>query len=73
MEKIIGRTFRDEVVHLDFSIYEKCSFINCVLHTETGHFSLKDSDLVNCNISLGGQARNIALFIKMFYPNLPIV
>jgi hypothetical protein len=72
MEKVVGKTFRNERINLDYSIYERCSFINCELVTESGIFSLANNDLSGCRLNLGGAARNIAMLIKMFYPDMPI-
>ena len=72
MDKIIGRTFRNETVNLDFSDYEKCSFINCIMHTDYGIFRLVDCDLSDCKLDLGHPAQNIAMLIKMFFPDMPI-
>jgi len=72
MEKVIGRTFRNERIPIDYSIYERCTFVNCELYTESGVFSLVNNDLSGCKLNLGGAARNIAVLIKMFYPDMPI-
>lgn len=72
METIIGRTFRNERVNIDFSGYEKCSFINCVIHTDTGQFGkIADCDFSNCKLSLGEPAKRIAELIRMFYTDTP--
>jgi len=72
LEKIIGKTFRNTTVNIDFSEYEKCSFINCVIHTDTGQFGrIVDCDFSNCKLSLGDPAKKIAELIRMFYPDMP--
>lgn len=72
MEKVIGKTFQNTDVFLDYSDYEKCNFINCTIHTDSGIFRLVNCDFTNCRLDMGTQARNIALLIKLFYPDTPI-
>jgi hypothetical protein len=72
MEKIIGKTFRNTMVNIDFSEYEKCSFINCSIHTDTGQFGkITSCDFTDCKLSLGEPAKKIAELIRMFYPDTP--
>lgn len=72
MEKIVGRTFRNERVNVDFSEYEKCTFINCTVHTDTGQFGkIVNCDFHNCKLSLGDPAKRIAELIRIFYPDTP--
>jgi len=72
LEKIIGETFRNETVNLDFTAYEKCSFINCTIHTHYGIFSLIGCVFTDCKLSLGGPAENVAKLIKLFFGDRPI-
>ena len=71
MEKIIARTFKNEIVNLDYSEYNKCSFTNCVIHTDVGIFSAVNCDFSECKLDLGQQATNIAKLIRLFYPDMP--
>jgi len=52
VEIVVGKTFKNQVVRLDYSYYEKCSFINCTIHTEAGIFGLVNCDFSNCKLSL---------------------
>jgi hypothetical protein len=72
MDKIVGRTFRNEFVNLDFSDYEKCSFLNCTIHTDYGLFRATNCDFSNCKLDLGIPAQNIARLIKLFFPDMPM-
>jgi hypothetical protein len=72
MEKIVGRTFKNEFVNLDFSSYEKCSFVGCTIHTDYGIFRLVNCDFSNCKLDLGIPAQNMAKLIKLFFPDTPI-
>jgi hypothetical protein len=72
MQKIVGRIFKNEKINLDFSAYEKCTFINCEIYTDYGIFGLVNCDFSNCKLSLGNPANNIARLIKLFYPDMPI-
>lgn len=72
MKQTIGKTFRNERVELDYSTYEKCSFIKCEIYTNVGDFSLIDNDFSDCRLSLGPNARNIAKLIQLFFPDMPI-
>lgn len=72
MNKIIGRTFRNEQINLDFTDWEKCTFINCTIHVNYGIFSAKDCDFMNCKKNLGFPASNIARLIKLFHPDMPL-
>lgn len=60
MNKIIGQTFRDQFIDLDFTHWEKCSFINCTIHTTYGIFRLENNDFSKCKLSLGGSAATVA-------------
>ncbi len=74
MQKIVGKIFKDESVHLDFTHYEGCIFKNCDIHLEHGIFRLKDNEFDNCKLHFHGVASNIAKVIKVFYPDaFPIV
>ena len=66
MEKIVGKTFRKVTVNIDFSSYEKCSFIDCVIHTDYGFFRFVNNDLTRCRLDLGTPASNIARLIRLF-------
>ena len=72
MDKIVGGTFKNEAVNLDFSHYEKCSFINCTIYTDYGTFKLVDCDFSNCRLDLGHPAQNIAMLIRLFFPDMPV-
>jgi hypothetical protein len=72
LEQVIGQVFRNRRVDLDGHSFEKCTFVNCELYTETGQFSLINNDLSGCRLGLGGSAQNIAFLLKMFYPDTPI-
>lgn len=72
MEKIVGRTFRNQNVNLDFSDYEKCSFVGCTIHTDYGTFRLVNCDFSDCKIDLGGPAQNMSKLLRLFFPNMPI-
>lgn len=72
MHKNIGQTFRNEVIDLDFTHWEKCNFLECTIHTNYGIFKLVKCDFVDCNLSLGGSAQTVALLIKGFFPDKPI-
>lgn len=73
MDKNVGRTFRDQLVNVDFSEYEKCNFIGCVIHIEYGITRITQCDFsADCNLRLGGPAMNIAKIIKLLNPNMPI-
>ena len=72
MEQVIGQIFRNKRVELDGHSYEKCTFINCELYTELGYFKLTENDLSGCKLNLGGFAQNIAVLIRMFYPDMPL-
>ncbi|UCE28534.1 MAG: hypothetical protein JSV85_04425 [Candidatus Bathyarchaeota archaeon] len=66
MEIVIGKTFKNTTVNLDFSTYDKCSFINCTIHSDYGIFRLANNDFTHCKLSLGQPARNIAYLVKQF-------
>jgi hypothetical protein len=72
VEKVIGRTFKDDTIFLDFSYYEKCSFINCTLVIEYGFFHLIDNDFSNCRLSMRGPAETIARFLQAWFKDKPI-
>ena len=72
MEKIVGRTFKNEFINLDFSAYEKCNFVNCTIHTDYGLFRAVNCDFSNCKLDLGNPAQNIAKLIKGFFADMPI-
>lgn len=72
LERIVGRTFKNETVNLDFSAYERCNFVNCTIHSDYGIFRLVDCDLQNCKLSLGGPAESVARLIQLFFPGRPI-
>lgn len=72
MEKIVNKTFKGQLVNVDFSEYEKCNFIGCMIHIEYGITRLSNCDLSDCNLSLGGPAMNIAKIIRLFFPDMPI-
>lgn len=72
MNRVIGRTFRNEVIELDFTIWEKCVFVNCTIHSTYGIFGLKDNDFSNCKLSLDGQALTVARLLHLFFPDKPI-
>ena len=72
METIVGKTFKDTRVNLDFSAYEGCNFVNCTIHVDYGIFRLVNCDLVNCKLSLGNPAVNVARLIQTFFKDRPI-
>jgi hypothetical protein len=72
LENIIGQVFRNKRIELDGHSYQKCTFVNCELYTEIGNFSLVENDFSNCSLGLGGFAQNVAVLIKMFYPDTPL-
>ena len=72
MDKIIGRTFRNEAVNLDFSDYEKCTFVNCTIYFDYGIFRATNCDFSGCKLELGPHAQNVARMIKGFYPDMPL-
>jgi len=73
MEKIIGRTFRNERVNLDFTAYEKCNFINCEIYLEYGITSLVNCDFSKCSLHLGGPAATVAKIMRLFFPEVPLI
>ena len=72
MDKIVGKTFRNETVDLENRWFEKCSFVKCVICADRGNFSLVDCDFSECKLSLGKYAVTIAKLLKLFYPDTPI-
>ena len=72
MDKVEGKTFRDEFIDLDFTHWEKCSFINCKIHTTYGIFKLMNNDFSDCKLSLSGPAETIARLIQEFFKDRPI-
>lgn len=72
MEEVIGQVFRNKRVSLDGHSFEKCTFVNCELYTESGQFSMVENDLSGCRVGLGGQAQTVAVLLKMFFPDMPI-
>lgn len=66
MDKIIGKHFRNQKVRIDFSEYEKCTFINCEIILEYGITSLINCDFSKCKLVLIGNATTIAKIMKMF-------
>ena len=72
MNTIEGKTFRDQLIDLDFTIWEKCSFIDCTIHISYGIFKLRNCDFSNCKLSLRGAAGTVAKLIKLFFKDNPI-
>jgi hypothetical protein len=72
MYRIVGQTFRDHFIDLDFVHWESCSFINCTIHSSYGIFKLIGNDFSKCKLSLGGPAETIARLIREFFPDKPI-
>ncbi len=72
MNKVEGRTFRNELIDLDFSDWEKCNFINCTIHTTYGIFKLKNNDFSKCKLSLDGPAETLARLLHIFFEDKPI-
>lgn len=68
MDKIVGRTFRNEFVNLDFTDYEKCTFINCTIHADFGIFRLVSNDFSDCKLDLGHPARNMQYWWRISIP-----
>ena len=73
MEKIVGRTFKDERVTLDFTEYEKCNFVNCEIHLEYGITRVVNCDFSDCKLSLTGPAATVAKIMKLFFPQVPLI
>jgi hypothetical protein len=73
MEQIIGKAFKNQKVRIDFSEYEKCTFVNCEIVLEYGITSLVDCDFSKCKLTLAGNAIAIAKIMKLFYPDLPLI
>jgi hypothetical protein len=74
MNKNYDKVFSNEEVFLDYSIWEKCLFIDCKIQIEYGIFSLNECEFRNCKLELFGKANNISKVILLFYPNaFPIV
>ena len=72
MNKIEGAKFENEFVNIDFSIYVKCDFNNCTIHTSVGYFGLEGCSFKDCRLSLGKPANNVAKLIKLFFKETPI-
>ncbi len=72
MNKIIGQTFRNDFIDLDFTQWEKCGFINCTIHTTYGIFKLDNNDFSTCKLSLGGPSETVARLLQIFFKDRPI-
>lgn len=73
MDKIVGRTFKNERITLDFTEYERCTFVNCEVHVEYGITSVVNCDFSDCKLSLGGPAATVARIMKLFFPQVPLI
>jgi len=43
-----GRTFKDQEIFMDFTIWKKCNFVNCKLIVEYGVFKIHNDDFIKC-------------------------
>ena len=69
MNHEIDKAFEGQKIYLDYTIWERCTFLDCEIIVEYGMYHLKSCDFVRCNLTLTGRAMRVAKIMYLFFPD----
>ena len=74
MNREVDEVFEDQKIYLDYTIWERCHFLNCEIIVEYGMYHLRDCSFSSCELRLIGRAMNVARTMYIFFPDkIPLI